>query len=229
MVARGEAAPDDVAVVPNGIRPPDTATLTPAPHLREELGVPDGAVLLVCVGRLEPEKDVNTLIEAMPLLPAIPDIRLVIAGSGSQESALRAKLTDWGLDDCVTFLGFRKDATSLIAAADAFVLPSKVESFGLVLLEAMSVAKPVVATAAGGPLEIVDQGVTGLLVPPSDPGALAAALRTLILDPAARTAMGGRGRQRFLDHFTADRMAAETLSVYRRVLGVDAEPSTPSE
>jgi glycosyltransferase involved in cell wall biosynthesis len=223
MIARGEARADEISVVPNGVTPPDTRYLIPSDQLREQLGVPDSAVLILCVCRLEPEKDVTTLVEAMPLLPASPPVHLVIAGAGSQEAALRAKATQWGLDDCVTFLGFRSDALSLIAAADAFVLPSKAEPFGLVLLEAMSLSKPVVATAAGGPLEIVEDGVTGRLVPPSNPGALAAALQELILDPASRAAMGERGRRRFLEHFTADRMAAETLNVYRRVLGLSPE------
>jgi glycosyltransferase involved in cell wall biosynthesis len=224
MVARGEAVAGDVDVVANGIHTPDAASLTPAQQIRQELSVPDGAVLLACVCRLEPEKDVNTLIVAMPLLPATPVFRLVIAGSGSQEDGIRAKFSDWGLDDCVTFLGFRKDAMSLIGAADVFVLPSKAEPFGLVLLEAMSLAKPVVSTAAGGPLEIVQDRITGRLVPPSSAGALAAALQELILDPAGRSAMGEQGRRRFVEHFTDERMAAETLNVYRRVLGLGNQP-----
>jgi glycosyltransferase involved in cell wall biosynthesis len=223
MVTRGEASRDQISVVPNGITPPDPGTLDPADGVRSRLGVPDGAVLIFCASRLEPEKDVMTLVEAMPLLPAVPGAHLVIAGSGSQESVLRARVNDWQLADCVSLLGFRSDVMSLISAADIFVLPSKVEGFGLVLLEAMSLARPVVATAAGGPLEIVEDGVTGRLVPPSDPGALAGALRELILDPAGRVVMGERGRRRFLEHFTADRMAAETLSVYRRVLGLSPE------
>jgi glycosyltransferase involved in cell wall biosynthesis len=227
MVARGEAAADEIAIIPNGITPPEQGALRTPEEIRDQLGIPDDAVLLVCACRLEPEKDVTTLIEAMPLLPASPRIRLVIAGTGSHEAALRAKVAQWKCEDLITLIGFREDAMSLIAAADAFVLPSKAEPFGLVLLEAMSLAKPVVATAAGGPLEIVDHGATGLLVPPSDPGALAAALRNLILDPGARTAMGQQGLRRFRDHFTADRMAAETLNLYRRVLG-DRPTSTTS-
>lgn len=229
MLARGEVAPDAVTVIPNGITPPDASVLTPARDVREQLGVSDDDVLIFCASRLEPEKDVTTLIQAMPLLPVSPAVKLVIAGDGSQEAALRAKVNDWHLDDCVSLLGFRQDVMSLAAAADIFVLPSKAEPFGLVLLEAMSLAKPVVATAAGGPLEIVDHGVTGLLVPPSDPGALAAALRNLILDPGTRAAMGQQGLRRFRDHFTADRMAAETLNLYRRVLGVDPTPAAHAD
>jgi glycosyltransferase involved in cell wall biosynthesis len=219
MIARGEVSPDAVTVIPNGVPVPDPSALTPAHVMRDNLGISPSDVLIFCASRLEPEKDVATLIQAMPLLPASPVVRLVIAGDGSQESALRAKVNDWHLKDCVSLLGFRNDVTSLAAAADLFVLPSKVEGFGLVLVEAMSLGKPVVATAAGGPLEIVEQGVTGLLVPPSDPGALAAALRTLILDADARAAMGDAGLRRFREHFTADRMAAHTLALYHRVIG----------
>jgi glycosyltransferase involved in cell wall biosynthesis len=219
ILSRREAAPDAVTVVPNGIAPPDIATLTRTTEVREQLGIPSDVVLIVCASRLEPEKDVTTLLEAMPLLPASPPVKLLLAGAGSQEVVLRDKIRDWGLTDCVSLLGFRDDVMSLINAADIFVLPSKAEPFGLVLLEAMSLAKPVVATAAGGPLEIVVHEETGLLVPPGSPAALADAMQTLILDPVRRTEIGNRGLLRFKERFTADRMAAGTLSVYRRILG----------
>jgi glycosyltransferase involved in cell wall biosynthesis len=223
MIARGESTPNDVTVVANGITLPDRATFAPPSQIREQLGVSHDAILIVCACRLEPEKDVMTLIEAMPLLPASPTVKLAIVGSGSLEPELQSKIRDWQLSDCTSLLGFREDVLSIIAAADIFVLPSKAEPFGLAILEAMSLGKPVIATAAGGPLEIVVNDTTGLLVPPNNPAALAEAIQALIVDPTIRAAMGRKGLERFRECFTADRMSDETVNVYHRVLGVGAD------
>jgi glycosyltransferase involved in cell wall biosynthesis len=221
MVERGEAGLDDVAVVPNGISPPDTSAFASADRVRDELGIPDGAVFVVCASRLEPEKDIRTLLEAMPLLAASPQVKLVIAGAGAMEAELRNKIRDWQLTDCCTLLGFRQDVLSLINAADIFVLPSQVEGFGLVFLEAMSMGKPVIAAAAGGPLEIVVDGATGLLFAPGSPASLAAAMQKLIDDAHGRAAMGREGRERFNELFTAGRMGQQTLEVYERAMGIN--------
>lgn len=225
MVERGEATAEEVAVIRNGIADAVRSGHRPSEATRNEFDIPRDAVLLVCVCRPQREADLTTLIEAMPLLPASPRVRLVISATGAQKVLLRAKVAQWKCEDCVSVCRPGADALALVAAADVFVLPGKSDAFEPALLEAMSLGKPVVATAAGGPLEIVEQGVTGLLVPPSDPGALAAALRTLILDPAARAAMGEQGLRRFRDHFTADRMAAETLELYRHVVGAGPTPT----
>jgi glycosyltransferase involved in cell wall biosynthesis len=117
----------------------------------------------------------------------------------------------------VRLLGFRTDALSLMWAADIFVLPSLAEPFGLVLLEAMSLGKPVVATSAGGPLEIVLAGETGLLVPPAQPHELALAINQLLADPEKAIEMGRKGLERYKERFTTERMARETVAVYRKV------------
>jgi glycosyltransferase involved in cell wall biosynthesis len=103
------------------------------------------------------------------------------------------------------------------------VLPSPAEPFGLVLLEAMALSKPVVACSSGGPIEIVSAGETGLLVPPSNAEALAAALRTLLENRDLAVRFGERGRARYERMFTSDRMGAEVLAVYRQVLGAGVE------
>jgi len=98
------------------------------------------------------------------------------------------------------------------------VLPSLEEPFGLVLLEAMALKRPIVATAVGGPLEIVADGVTGRLVPPAAPELFAAALQELLASPDLCRRMGEQGYSRYLSHYTAERMAQGTLEVYRSVL-----------
>ncbi len=116
-------------------------------------------------------------------------------------------------------LGFRSDVSALMAACDIFVSPCPVEGFGLVLLEAMALGKPVIAAAAGGPLEIVADGETGLLFEPGNAGSLAGAMRRLLADPDLRGRMGIAGRRRYAQKFTARRMAEKMQEVYRGVTG----------
>ena len=128
---------------------------------------------------------------------------------------LQGQIDAANLQNRVRLLGFRDDVHAVVAAADLFVLPSLAEPFGLVLLEAMALSRPVVATAAGGPLEIVAEPRTGRLVPPADAAALATAMREILADPDAAAATGRAGRLRFERHFTRRNMAEKTLGVYR--------------
>ena len=215
MLARGEAPDAKITVVPNGITAPEPGR--PA-ETRQSLGISAGVPLVVCAARLEQEKDVASLIAAMKTVrEAVPTARCLIAGDGSEKAALQAQIETLGLRECVTLLGFRTDATALMAAADVFVLPSLAEPFGLVLLEAMALSRPVVATRAGGPAEIVVDGETGFLVAPSSPDALAGAMQTLLTNPPLSARMGEGGYARFQNLFTAARMAEATLAVYRSV------------
>lgn len=219
VLRRGEAPEQKVTTILNGIRPIDPEKLTSPAQIRAELGITSETPLIVCAARLEREKDVQSLITAMTeVKAAFPDVRCVVAGQGAQQEMLTAQIQEAGLQGTVQLLGFRKDAQALIQASDIFVLPSLAEPFGLVILEAMSLGRPVIATDAGGPREIVEQGVTGLLVPPSDPPALAAAIRKLFGDRHVTAQMGQRGRERFQARFTAARMAQDMLALYRRIL-----------
>jgi glycosyltransferase involved in cell wall biosynthesis len=218
-VARGDTSADKATVVLNGIAPPDQAKLKRVDEVRRELGVAVDEPLVVCAARLEREKDVATLVGAMAaVVRAVPRARCVVAGTGAQRDELQGKIGAAGLADRVRLLGFRNDVHDLMNAGDVFVLPAPAEPFGLVVVEAMALAKPVIATAAGGPMEIVEDGRTGLLVAPGDSGAMAAAITRLLSDPGAASAMGAAGRERFVQHFTADRMARDMIAVYRRVL-----------
>ena len=167
--------------------------------LPEEYGFPEGTPLVGAVARLEPEKGHRTLIDAWPLvLEKVPEARLLIVGEGSQRQTLEAQAESLGLmgevcsgDRCVgtrgarpgakvLFTGLRDDVPNVTAALDVAVLPSYREAQGLAILEAMALRRPVVATAVGGVPEMVEDGRTGLLVPPRDPEALAAAIVRLL-------------------------------------------------
>jgi glycosyltransferase involved in cell wall biosynthesis len=198
---------------------PALDALAPPARIRAELGIPCSAPLLTCAARLEQEKDIGSLIAAMEHVAVeCPSAVCVIAGEGSHKPELLAQIRRSGLEGRVRLLGYRSDVMAILNASDLFVLPSLTESFGLVLLEAMALGKPVLATRVGGPVEIVVEGETGLLVPPSDPGALGRAMLALLRDPATGAEMGRNGRERFRERYTVERMARATRAVYEGVL-----------
>jgi glycosyltransferase involved in cell wall biosynthesis len=118
-------------------------------------------------------------------------------------------------------LGFRSDVSALMAACDIFVSPCPVEGFGLVLLEAMALGKPVIAAEAGGPLEIVADGETGLLFAPGNAESLAAAMKRLLADAPMRKRMGEAGRKRYEEMFTAQQMAEKMRETYSVLISID--------
>jgi glycosyltransferase involved in cell wall biosynthesis len=224
---RGESATGNVTTVPNGISAPDLAKLTPPAEVRAALGIAPGRPLIVCAARLEKEKDVASLIAAMPsVVAAVPNAVCVVAGDGSERAERAAQIQTLGLNCSVMLAGFREDAMSIIHAADLFVLPSLAEPFGLVLIEAMSLGKPIISTDAGGPREIVENGRTGILVPPATPDALGGAIERLLLDEKLRLSMGTNGRKRFEEHYTLPRMTAGIIETYRKALGGGAPART---
>ena len=194
---------------------------TPQPGGREalaELGVPPAAPVVGNVAALTGHKDHATLIEAMALLrPRAPEAHLVIAGEGELQGPLEALVRERGLGDRVVFAGFRRDLDRILPAFSVFCLSSHLEGLGTSVLDAMAFALPVVATAAGGIPEAVEDGVTGRLVAPRDPVALADALAEVLGNEERRRALGSAGRQRFLECFTTDRMVEETVRVLEEV------------
>jgi glycosyltransferase involved in cell wall biosynthesis len=144
----------------------------------------------------------------------LPRVVFVIAGVGELRLPLEAQVHTLGLSQSVIFAGFREDLDRLLPAFTVFCLSSHMEGLGTSLLDAMAFGRPVVATTAGGIPEAVDDGKTGLLVPPRDPRALADALFALLTDEARGRALGRAGRERFLARFSASHMVEETLGAY---------------
>lgn len=169
----------------------------------------------LAVGRLEEQKGFDVAVEAMALVvEQVPGAHLAIAGEGSMRPELTAAIERLGIGDAVQLLGRREDISELMRAADVFVHTARWEGFGLVLLEAMQAALPVVAARAGAIPEVVDDGVTGTLVPPDDPRALAAALVELAQRPGLRHERGLAGFARLRDHFSPDAMARDVAAIY---------------
>ena len=187
-----------------------------AQRLRDRF--PDRSLLLF-IGRLRHYKGVDILIRAMRLVNA----HLLIIGTGPMQAAWQSLAHDERLIDRVSFLGSCSDEESLAAryAADLFVLPStnRAEALGIVQLEAMACAMPVVCTELGTGTSYVNRnGETGLVVPPNDPQALAAAINRLLEDPALRAQMGSQGRKRVQKKFSIEAMVRNTITLYQEAI-----------
>lgn len=185
---------------------------------------------LLFIGRMELRKGFDILAAAWPRVgAAIPDARLIVAGE-DLPCSWGPSFFHWAIRDmpiearqCLNYIGIvsLEQRDCLYRETDLCVVPSRYESFGMVLLEAMRYGKPVISCQAGGIPEVIEQGKTGLLVPPEDPDALAEALVYLLSNPTLRKKMGEAAKEELKSRFTADRVAADTESFYRQLLGQD--------
>jgi glycosyltransferase involved in cell wall biosynthesis len=198
----------------------DHVAAAPRVNVHEAFWLPHDAPLVGNVAALVPHKGQRHLIDAAHLVVReVPDARFVILGEGELRGHLERQVRDYHLEKHVLLPGFRTDVLGCIKGVDLFVMSSVTEGLGTSLLDAMACAKPIVATRTGGIPEVVDDGVTGLLVPPRDHQAMAAAIVRLLTDPALCRRMGDAGRARVGERFTVERMVAETAAVYQRLAG----------
>ena len=183
--------------------------------LPDEYGMEPGSKIVGVVARLEPEKGHPTLLEAWPaVLRAVPDTYLLIVGEGSRRDALEAQARELQIAHRVVFTGRRDDVPAVTAALDVAVLPSYREAQGLSVLEAMALSRPVVASNVGGIPEMIEDGVTGLLVPPHDAEALAAAIVRLLRDHPYADTLGRAGHDLVHDRFCIELMVSAIESIY---------------
>lgn len=214
--ARYSVDPESVCVLYN---PVDLSAFTGAQAdagLRERMGARDGEVLGVFLGRLSVEvKGLDVLCEAVRLLPSGLPLRIALVGPGVLDD-VAARLD---LPEGVTLTGpvDRAEVPGILRAADLCLQPSRSEGLGISIIEAMAAGLPVIATNVGGIPEAVEDGVTGILVPPEDPRALADAMRWMVEHPAERAEMGQRGRER-ARQFDVHLIADQLLAIYREVL-----------
>ncbi len=186
------------------------------PGLREQLGAGETRPLVLTPARLDAQKGHRTLFEA---IAQVPDAVFVLAGEGPERERLEALAAQLGIEERVRFLGRREDVPQLLAACDVFALPSLYEGSSLAVLEAMAAGAPVVSSAIGGTDELIEDGSSGLLVPPGNAKALAAALRRVLGDPELRKDLAARARERVERDLTRERMAVRVTGVYRELLG----------
>jgi glycosyltransferase involved in cell wall biosynthesis len=212
FVASGVVEPARVRVVGNGI---DAAPWGAArPVERASLGVAEGALLAVTAGLLNRAKGQDLAIEALAR-PGLERVELVVAGEGEDKDALERLAAALGVGGRVHLVGHRDDLPALFAAADVVLLPSRWEGMPYVVLEAMAAGRPVVATPVDGARDLVETGTTGVLCDAIGADAIARGLGQLqALDPAARAALGARGRERALTRHTVGAMIDGLVAVY---------------
>jgi glycosyltransferase involved in cell wall biosynthesis len=219
----GARARGRTAVIPNGVdfeRLDREAAATPAPPLPR---LHPGAFLILVPATLAWRKGQDVLLSALACLEgrrpaAVAPVAVWLAGDGPERAALLSRMAAARLTASIQLLGSRPDVFALMRRADAVVLPSRHEGHPLALLEALALGRPAIATAVGGVPEIIEDGRTGLLVPPEDAGALASAIERLRSDPALRLRMGVAAAEVIRTHFDVRRSVAVIEGLYRRCL-----------
>ena len=209
--------PSRLALVPDGVELPAAAAVAdwaPAADLRDLIGVAPGAPVVGTVAALAPHKDHATLLRAaVGVIARRPEVHFVWVGEGECRGALQRQRADLGLEAHVHLVGFRADARGLLAQFTVFALSSYLEGLCTSLLDAQSLGIPIVATAVGGVPDVVEDGVTGRLVPGRDPEALARALLEVLDRPEEGRQWAGRARAS-VQRFSVDRMVERTIEEY---------------
>lgn len=216
LIASG-VEPARIHLVPSGVEAERFAAAAAARGaVRARLALSEDVFVLALVGALEARKGHDVLLAAVATL-ADANVMVLCAGEGSLHATLAAETERRGLRDRVRFLGRVDDVAEVLAAVDVLVMPSRFEGLGVAALEGMAAGLPVIASRVGGLPEAVLDGTTGLLVPPADPAALAAAILRLANDRPLARRLGAAGAARVRDRFTMAAMAEGTLAVYRKL------------
>jgi len=221
-LALGLARADRIVVIPNGV---DTAVVPPGIGLRAQLGIDDTTPLVGTIARLVPQKAPEEFVAACALVAgAIPEARFVLIGGGTLAVEVDAAILEAGLAARFTRLDGLVGAAAALGELDVFALPSRFEGGPYAPLEAMRAGTPVVLSDAVGNRDVVEAGVSGMLVPVGDPAAMAAATVELLRDDALREAMGRAGSQRVRAHFDVRQMGQRLAELYAEV----GQPAGPS-
>jgi glycosyltransferase involved in cell wall biosynthesis len=223
--------PDGIVIIRNGVDLTRFPAVPPAGSLRREFGVPGDAPIIGVVGRVRSLKGIEDAIDAAAIASTRhPDLRLFVIGESlttrdgvtmedrAYVDGLRARARKAGLGDRAIFTGYRADVPALLGQLSVSVQPSLNEGLSNVVLESMAAGAPTVATRVGGTPEALVSGVTGLLVPPASPIALAEAIECLLDDRTLARGLGRAGRRRIEDHFALDRMHEATAQLYADLL-----------
>jgi len=220
LIAQGFRS-DNISVIRNGIVPAKYSREPQSSRIRRELRVPPDAPLIVVLSRLNPMKGLEYFLDAARMVaPRFPEARFLVVGDGRSKSELAERAAQSGLKERVLFTGFRTDAPDLLAEATLSVLPSLSEGLSNTVLESMASGVPVIATDVGGNPELIDDGVSGLLVPPRNADALAAAMIRLLKNPVLAAMLSEAARRRIEQLFGMEASVHAVERLYRGLAGV---------
>lgn len=211
--------PERCSYIPNAVDPEQFSPALASAEVRRRFGIPENAPLVVTARRLVPKCGVIYLAQAAErILSEAPQTRILIVGDGPERPGVEAEIDKPACRGKVVLAGSlpNTEMPAILASSDVAALPSLLEATSIFGLEAMACECAIVGTRVGGIPEIVDEGRTGLLIPPREPAAMAEAVVSLVRDPGRLEAFKKAGRQRVLDHFTWDRVAEQTAEVYER-------------
>lgn len=212
-------APERILVIRNGIMLSRFAPKTGGASVRAQLGLPASTRLVVVFSRLNRLKGIEYFLDAAVIVARrFPDVHFLVAGDGASRQELEEHARQAGLGGRITFTGFRSDVPELLLEVAVSVLPSLSEGLSNSLLESMAAGVPVVATRVGGNPEVVEDGATGLLVPPRDPVTMAAAITRTLENPDLARWFGQRGQRRVAELFSIERAVKETEHLYAQLL-----------
>lgn len=218
-VRRTQIPANRVVTIHNGIDPEKFRRQTDRIAARRRLELPEDSLVVGSLGRLDEAKGFAYLMDALPaLLRAFPNLFLAVAGEGPLRASLTEQAARLGIADRVRFLGFQRDVQAVLDALDVFVLPSRCETLGYALLEAMATELPCVGTTVGGIPEVIVPGETGFLVRSQDSNGLAEALARLLRSEPDRARMGKAGRERVRRSFSESEMVSRTIDLYREMM-----------
>ncbi|QOJ36794.1 MAG: glycosyltransferase family 4 protein [Nitrospira sp.] len=218
--------PDKVAQIHNGVDLETVRVTIPRAHMLQRWHCNDQTMVIGAVGRLVPVKGHGVLLEAFKLLRGfLPNAKLFLVGDGLLLGQLQAEARRLEVEHAVIFTGHQEQVANFINMMDVFVLPSLHEGIPMVLLEALALGRPVIASRVGGIPEVITHRENGLLVEPGDPWSLADAVSELHRDQTLAGRIGRTGRSTVESEFTANRMVSKTLSLYQSLLGKGRIPT----
>ena len=220
VVRKFSISEDRIKVIPNGVNTRKFAHYCNGTAIREKYHIKDNELLVLTVQRLHPRKAVQYFLKVISKISKSEDrMKFMIVGDGPEKAKLMNLSRTLKIEDKLVFTGFVPDSTlpSYYAACDIFTLHTLYEGLGVVLLEAIASGKPVVTTIAGGTIDVIQNGVNGLLVKPKDVNAFANAILTLAKNKDLRIKMGERGRKMAVDKFDWEKIAEKYIQVYKNI------------
>lgn len=215
MLEHGCMPVEKLRVIWNGVDPARFAGPFDRASIRRSLGIRGDEPLLLSVGRLRRQKGHDIALRAFAIISGrMPSARLLVAGDGPERKRLERLVRRLGLEGRACFIGQRRDVPELLAAADCVLMPSRYEGFGLAVAEAMAAGRPVVASRVDSLMELIEDGVSGLLVEPEDPQALAEGALKVLGSSSLAQSLGARGKARVVERFTLQAMLKAHEELY---------------